>query len=489
MKRWKKLISIMLCLLFVVSMFTACRKEDADKDTNAQVPTEVPADKSDAAEPTVAPTKAPTVQPLQLTLGIWPDDSDAEGIALQESYTAEFTAAHPDITVVPARYTYSVDSFNQMAKSGALPVIFRVYEGAVHRILNSGYAADITDILKARGWLDAVNPSIEELLSKDGKIYGIPESSFALGLMINIDLFKKAGLVDEEGLPIYPRTWTELAETGKKIKDATGAAGFCLLAQDNAASWQFVNIAWAFGAELYKKNSDGTITCNLDSPEAIAAMEYVKSLKWKYDILTPDPTIENFTTGFTRLGTGEAAMYIAANDAVDQPTVYNGLPVEALSLVPMPAGPGGQYSLFDGSVFMFSKEATKEQINAALDYLTIMGEGPEIDSDAYEKDYSTKKQSGVPVIFRFPDWIAQTGLDQEKVLVDKYSNVDLRLYQDYFDILKKEGNLRREELGDQMYLELTPVIQAVIKDENADIAALLKKADENYQKVPDSTYN
>lgn len=479
----------MLCLLFVVSMFTACQKEDADKDTNAQVPTEVPADKSEDAEPTVAPTIAPTVQPLQLTLGIWPEDNDSDGIALQEGYAAEFAAAHPDITVVPAHYYYSVDTFDQMAELGALPVIFQAYDSSVQKIIDSGYAADITDILKARGWLDAINPTIKELSSKDGKIYGIPEGSYALGLMINTDLFEKAGLIDEEGLPIYPRTWTELAETGKKIKDATGAAGFCLLAEDNAASWQFVNIAWAFGAELFTKNSDGKITCNLDSPEVIAAMEYVKSLKWEYDILTPDPTIENFSTGFTRLGKGEAAMYIAANDAVDQPSAYNGLSAEALSLVPMPAGPGGQYSLFDGSVYMFSKEATQEQINAALDYLTIMGKGPDIDSEAYETDISTKKESGIPVIYRFPNWIAQTGLDQEKALIDKYSNVDLRLYQDYFDILKKEGNLRLEERGDQMYLELTPVIQVVIKDENADVAALLKKADENYQKVLDSTIN
>lgn len=49
-------------------------------------------------------------------------------------------------------------------------------------------------------------------------------------------------------------------------------------------------------------------------------MEYVYDLKWKYDVLTADPTAEDWASGFQQLGTGAAAMYIAANDAVAQPT-------------------------------------------------------------------------------------------------------------------------------------------------------------------------
>lgn len=36
-------------------------------------------------------------------------------------------------------------------------------------------------------------------------------------------------------------------------------------------------------------------------------MNYVKDLKWKYDVLTSDPTSEDWGTGFTQLGTGAAA--------------------------------------------------------------------------------------------------------------------------------------------------------------------------------------
>jgi ABC-type glycerol-3-phosphate transport system substrate-binding protein len=307
--------------------------------------------------------------------------------------------------------------------------------------------------------------------------------------MINTALFREAGLVDVDGLPIYPKTWIDLAEAGKIIKDTTGAAGFNLLAQDDAAGWQFSNIALAYGAVLTTVNEEGIITCDLDSTEAIAAMEYVKSLKWNYDILTADPTIENFNTSFVQLGTGAAAMCIGANDAVDRPTLVNGLPVEDLALVPLPSGPeGDQYSLFGGTLYMFSKDATDEQINAALDYITIMGKGPVPDQDSYEAECIYRAEQGIPVIWRFPSWVDKVGIDQEKVLIDRNSNVDLRFYQDYFDVVKREGNLVLDGYG-KMYCELVEVIQAVITNENADIADLMKKADENYQLYLDNAYN
>jgi hypothetical protein len=140
---------------------------------------------------------------------------------------------------------------------------------------------------------------------------------------------------------------------------------------------------------------------------------------------------------------------------------------------------------------MFSKDATKEQINAALDYITIMGKGPVIDEAGMRADAQYRVDSGIPVIYRFPCWVDQKIIDAETAITDEYSNVDMRLYQDYFDTVKKPGNLRMEEPGNtqEMYRELTAVLQAVITDENADVASLMKTADENYQQILDTTVN
>ena len=430
-----KKISILMCLVLMLTMLAGC-----GKDKNQPASDEGAATKKEETE-----TKD---EKVTLKLGIWPEDTLTDDIKLHEGYVKTFNETHPNVEVVPAYYKYATDTFVSLAESGNLPTIFETWYTEPQKLINGGFVADITDILEERGWLDAINPSIRDLLSKDGRVYGIPRDGYALGLMLNVELFEEAGLVDDNGVPMYPKTWDELAETAKKIKDATGQPGLCLLAKDNSGGWHFSNIAWAFGATLTEEGSDGKFTANVDSPEAIEAMEYVKSLKWKYDVLTPDPTNEDWGTGFVNLGTGTAAMYIAANDAINQPTQVNGLPVDKLSLVPLPAGPKGQYSLSGGTPYMFSKDATKEEIEAALDYLIVMGKAPVATDDAIagmKADNQNKVDNGVPVIPRFPCWINDDLLKAEEAVTKEYSNVDMNLYKDYYEAIKKEGNLRLEE--------------------------------------------
>ena len=489
----KRLVSLALCLVMVIAMAAGCGKKGQDAST---APTDAPVsdDADKDGQDTPDDSQGTGDEKVTLKLGIWPEDTLTADIELHEGYVKTFNAAHPNVEVVPSYYKYATDTFVSLAESGNLPTIFETWYTEPQKLINGDFVADITDILEERGWLDDINPSIRELLSKDGRIYGIPRDGYALGLMLNVELFEEAGLVDENGYPLYPKTWQELAETAKTIKDKTGQAGLCLLAKDNAGGWHFSNIAWAFGATLTLDNGDGTFTSNLNTPEAIAAMEYVKSLKWDYDVLTADPTNEDWGTGFVNLGTGTAAMYIAANDAVNQPTQVNGLPVDKLAMCALPAGPNGeQYSLSGGTPYMFAKSATRAEINAALDYLEVMGKAPVATEDAIagmKSDAENKIANGVPVIPRFPCWINEEVLKAENDIIAEYGNVDTKLYEGYFEATKADGNLRMEEPGSaqDMYAELTKVMQAVITDKNADVAALMKTANDNYQTILDGLY-
>jgi len=475
----KRPLILVLCLIMAVSL-AACGQKTP---TSTETPTT-------SATPSETPQQE---EEVVLKLGIWPEPTLTDDIAVHEGYVARMKELHPNVKVVPAHYKYATDTFVSMAEAGNLPTIFETWYTEPQKLIKGDFVADITDQLAARGWDKAINPSIRELLSKDGRIYGIPRDGYALGIMMNVELFEEAGLVDENGYPIYPKTWQELAETAKKIKDATGQAGFCLLAKDNAGGWHFSNIAWNFGATLTIDNGDGTFTANVNSKEAIAAMEFVKDLKWKYDVLTADPLNEDWGTGFTALGTGTAAMYMAANDAVNQPTQVNGLPLDKLAMCAVPAGPGGQYSLSGGTPYMFAKNATPAEINAALDYLEIMGKAPVASEAAIagmKADAENKVANGVPVIPRFPCWIDQKVLDAEAKIIEEYGNVDTKLYESYFKATQSEGNLRMEEPGSaqDLYAELTKVLQAVLTDKNADVAELMNKANTNYQTILDTIY-
>jgi multiple sugar transport system substrate-binding protein len=300
--------------------------------------------------------------------------------------------------------------------------------------------------------------------------------------------------MNSDGSAKYPKTWNELATDAQMIKQKTGSAGFVLLAKDASGGWHFSQLAWDFGAKLEIQKDDGKWYSNLGSSEAVAAMQYVKNLKWKYNALTDDPTNEIWATGFQQLGTGGAAMYLAAQDAVNQPTQVNGLPVDKLSIVPVPAGPGGQYSLMGGTPYMFAANATPDQITACLNFLEVMGKAPVTTTDSIKGLTDTAKnnaKNGVPVIPGFPAWINKDYLDAQQKVVTDNSNVNMKLYNDYYSIIKKNGNLKLEEpkLTQGMYETLTKVLQAVVTDKNADVQALMDGADKDFQKLLDSGVN
>lgn len=478
--RLKKLMCMLLAATMITTAFTGCGKDTSEKVSDNVRSVE-----------TGEKTDAQTEVQVEVTLGIWPEDTMVADVEMHKGYVELLKDKNPNVTYKPSYYKYATDTFMPMVEAKTVPTVFETWFTEPQKLIQNGAVKDITDELAARGWLDKINPAIKELISdENGRVYGVPRDGYALGLMLNVELFEEAGLVDKDGYPLYPKTWAELAETAKTIKEKTGAPGLCLLAKDGAGGWHFSNIAWCFGADLSIENADGTYTANLASKEAIAAMEYVKSLKWEYDVLTADPTNEDWGTGFMQLGTGGAAMYIGANDAVAQPTQVNGLPVNKLALCPIPEGPGGQYSLFGGTPYMFSADATTEEINAALDYLEVMGKAPVVSDEAMAGKKSAAEKNvaeGVPVIKGFPCWTDKAVLDAEAKIVDEYGNVDMKMYQAYFDATSTAG-LRSEETGltQDMYMELTKVLQEVLTNKDADVAALMKQANNNYQTMLDA---
>lgn len=479
----KRFISVALCTALIVASLSGCgdkqkTPDEGDKQNNVS-------EQGDAENGTDTEGEEVTI-----TIGVSPAETSTEAdIERWEAAVAAMKEKYPNVTVEEAHYDYAPDTFVALAESGNLPTLYGTWYTETQKLIDEGYAADITEEMSERGWIESMNPSIRSILSDaEEHIYGVPITTYGLGIMINAELFEQAGLVDEDGIPLYPATWQELAETAKKIKEATGEAGLVLLAKDNSGGWHFSNIAWAFGANLVTQNEDGSYVAHLDSAEAIEAMEFVKSLKWEYDVLTADPTVEDWGTGFTNLAAGTAAMYIAANDAVQMP-ISNGMELENLAMYAFPAGPNGdQYSLAGGTAYMFSPDATEAQIKAALDFVEIYGYGPSTESvKGYENEMKAYNENGNPVLKPFPIWDNEELVAAQEAVVGKYGNVDERMFNNYFEAVVKDGNLRTEEPGSaqDMYAELTKVLQEVLTNEDSDVSALMKTANDNYQQILD----
>jgi hypothetical protein len=107
-----------------------------------------------------------------------------------------------------------------------------------------------------------------------------------------------------------------------------------------------------------------------------------------------------------------------------------------------------------------------------------------------EEDAANRVSNGVPVIHTFPCWTNEEYIEADNKVVEEYSNVDDAMYQQYFDAINADGNLKTEEPGDtqEMYAQLTNVLQAVVTNKDCNIQELMDTANSNYQATLDSEY-
>ncbi len=270
-------------------------------------------------------------------------------------------------------------------------------------------------------------------------------------------------------------------------------------ASETYGGWLFSNIAWNYGCvgenALERQDEDGRWVCNFTSPQCVAAMEYIRDLRWKYDILNADATTTDWAGAHSLLGTGEAAMNFAADDSVDQPTSNKGLPVGDLALIPFPAGPEGRYALAGGTCYMFAPGIAADQGLALMGYLRILGKLHVLDDvfvAGIRADYAAKRERGAPVLPTISAWNDDAYNAAKQAIIDEYCNVDMRLYNDFFDSIS-EGtiSLKSEEpvFAQQLYRELTAVVQRMITKEGADVTKALTKAEEAFQEYLDDEIN
>lgn len=471
----KRLLSLVFCLLLVIPAFTAC----GENKPSSGSATSSPAATSSQPEPIPDQPK-----PVEITIGIWPEDNMEADLKTFEGYKAIMAEKYPYITVTPDHYRFTPETFLPLAESGQLPTIYDTYFTEPEKIIRNNYAADITEIVKQYGYDAAINPDLLKLMTRDDKIYGLPRDAYALGLYLNMNLFKQAGLVDAQGLPKFPKTFEELRETAKIITEKTGKAGMFFPTKDHVGGWHFTALAWCFGAS-FEKEVDGKWVSTINSPEAIAAMQYVKDLKWDDKVLL-DNALLSWGDWIQNFGTDNVGMVFAAADVIDTPVKDYGLSKDAIAISSIPAGPkGDRYSLMGGTIYMFAQNSTPEQIDAAFKFLEVMGYTPKATDEAlagYDANRKSRNEQGIPVgptsikVWKDPD-----RLRRELAIDDKYKNVNMDLYKDYYDNGTKALKPEEPYFTQDLYGALDTVLQAVLTDPDADVKALMAAANKEFQ--------
>lgn len=426
---------------------------------------------------------------VSVSIGEWPSENRPIEQEKFAGYVEEMAEKYPDIEIIPDEWAYDVQTFLPKASSGQLPTMYTCFLTETKKIINAGYSADITDVLNELGYAQYLDKTVMELCEKDGRYYGVPQDFYTMGLACNVELFREAGLLDENGVPKFPQTWEELAETASIIKEKTGQAGFVLPTINNCGGWHFMNIAWCFGTEFMKQEGDKWVA-TFDTPECVAALQYVKDLKWKYNAL-PDNALVDQPEMQKLFAVDQGAMYLTSSADVQLTETY-GMPIDRFSITKIPAGPAGRFSLMGGKTRMFSPEATPEQIKACFKWLEVAaGYKPaltEEEQNEYIEKLRTNLQTSIDqgyVVYQ-----ASTGVwdipelsEKADALAKEMANIDLKMVEtktkDADDVkVKPEEPMNCQDL----YAILDSCIQAVLTDENADPAALIKQANSDFQK-------
>lgn len=453
--KFKGIVAMILCAVIALGTMSGCREKGNESS-----------------------------EKISLTVSNWPmEEKNRANFEVYEGYLEEMKMQYPDIEIIPSDYVYAVDSFLPMAASGQLPNLYYVAFTEPKKLIDAGYARDITDIIKAKKYDTYIREDIMNIVSKDGKIYGIPKSGYAMALCYNMELMESAGMINDDGSPKVPETYEDLAVMAKQIKEKTGQPGFEMLTAGTTGGWVFMNIAWSYGVDFMEK-VDGKWKASFNSPEAVEAMNFVRDLRWKYDCLPADVIIDQ-KEGAQLVATGQAAMGFndPENWAESMSREYE-LELDDLAFSALPAGPKGRYAQIGGKTALFSKETSDAQVEAGIKWMELIGEGSGFTKNTernLEKKLKTSFEANLPVFNpAFKIWGNENRINKEKTIYDKYINTNPILYKNTLEGI----TLREEEPveAQHLYEMLSSVIQEVLTNEKADVKELLDNTNAKFQR-------
>ncbi len=464
----KKTVLLLLCLVLVtlpVMSLTACKKTDDDK--------------------------------IEISIGFWPEKSQKSDVAMYEEWAAAFERDHPQYKIVPEPYTYSPETVSAKGNQGKLPTIFQTYFTEPDMLIREGYIRPITEQITGLGWIDKMDDSMRESLTRDGELYGVPRDGYGMGLYINLAMMYDCGIIekdadgkyiiyDESGDPLYPTTFDEITEICRVVSDTYDGDkhGIIILSANKTGGWQLCNIAWNFGAgSLQYQDANGKWNSNLMDEGMVKALTWIQDLAAE-GLVYPSASF-NYNDWAPQIGMEKVCMAFVGNDALSQPiTAYN-FNKDDFALVPMPTGDGESHAaLFGGTPYVFAENASDEQVLGALLFLKYIGRSPEVDEisvSAMEKGHQVAQSKNMPILPTIKAWKNEDYLEIANALEDKYVNVNYEYMKDFFDTIYTYRHAEEPNYCQDMYGLLDLSIQSVLTNPNANPLSLLTTANNNFK--------
>lgn len=212
----------------------------------------------------------------------WHVNAESFGGPTVKQLVDQFNKDNPDIEVVakynPDMYKGLTQNLQAAMASGKNPDVVQMGYSYLNYAGENLKYASIADIIakqapEDKNYLqDNFLPNILALATTDdGKQIGLPYSVSVPVLYYNPDIFRQAGLDPDKP----PRTWQEVVQYAKTIREKTGTVGFFM--QEFADNWAQQALMESNGGQVLAKK-DGKTVAGFDSPEAAQAYQLLADM-------------------------------------------------------------------------------------------------------------------------------------------------------------------------------------------------------------------
>lgn len=452
----KKAISLLLCCASVFTLMCSCGSKQAEQ------------------------------KKTKISIGNWPnEEADKNKYDAVMKRKEQFEAENPDIEIVPDEWQYDVKTFLPKAEGGTLPTVYQTHFSEAKKIVKFKYSANVTDLLKEYDYYNKINDKLLDNISENGEIYLLPLSAYTLGVLINMNLFREAGLVDENDTPYIPDTFEKLAEYAEIVHKKTGKAGFVFPTAENGGGWNFTMLAWNFGT-TFMEQKGGKWQSTFNSKECADALEYLKDLKWNKNAMPASTKINNSEV-IKLFGTDQVAMAIAHPGQLDALIKNYGMDLNSIGYIKMPAGPKRHVTLMGGAYYGFSPNASKKELEAAFKWIRFNGFDTEIDDSKKERVYNSYKEKnklGNTIIGISDINLWNTEAESRKYteqIVEEFRNIPINHVASYNDKSDIDYQVEEPVCAQDLYSILDSCIQEVLTNKDAVVSDVLEKAASDFQ--------
>lgn len=292
-------------------------------------------------------------------LVVWVRDTTS---ACVEDAAKKYNETHADVEVKVLEQvnTQMADQLSLALSANEAPDIVALDCTKVPYFSSIGAFVDISDKYEALDFKDEFSPGMVSSGQVDGTTYAVPFAPDVSVLLYNKDHYIDAGL--DPDAP--PTTWDELIDYSQKLTNDDHYGYVYAGGHPGAYMFTIMPYVWNNGGEFLSE--DGK-TCELDSDNAMAAMELFNDLTNTYKVTPPSSVTYSWGEAQDAFLTGKASQIVLGSAAVYN--FVNGTSDMNWGACLIPMGPNGtEYASFSGGDSIGITTQCKN-VDAAWDFI------------------------------------------------------------------------------------------------------------------------